>query len=116
MSAVTDTPGFPSGYELINPTTATGITVALMTPTTGSYIGQHAVSALITVEVGAVRFTIDGTTPTTTVGHALAVGDSFTIRGPVGVANFSCIDNGGTSDVHITVFHAHKASDIDSGV
>ena len=116
MPAVTDTPGFADGYEKLNPTSATGITATLKVPTSGTYNRNNAVSALITVEVAAIRFTLDGTTPTTTVGHSMAVGDSFMIRGPVNVDNFSCIDNGGTSDVHVTVFYPHESKDIDAGI
>lgn len=35
--------------------------------------------ALITVEVGAVRFRLDGTAPTAAVGHVLEPGDKLTL-------------------------------------
>jgi hypothetical protein len=116
MPAVTDIPGIAGAYEKLNPTSATGITATLVKPTSGSYNNNQAAAALITVEGGAIRFTLDGTTPTTSVGHNMAVGDSFMIRGVTNVSNFKCIDNGGTSSVYVTVFYPHDSIRVNAGI
>ena len=54
----------PMGYQAITPTSSTALTVP-----------ARAQFALIRTEVQAVRWTDEGTTPTTTVGVLLAVAD-----------------------------------------
>ena len=59
-----------------------------------------AVGALLTLETGAIRYTIDGiTAPTSTVGHLMNPGDPMPVRlvGPQTVANFKAIRVTGTS-------------------
>lgn len=53
-------------------TTAVGLTPATYE--------DWSIRAIVTVEGGAVRFRSDGTNPTASVGHALEVGDSVTLR------------------------------------
>lgn len=71
-------------------TVALGITAAklvVQTVKTSSADGpafidtQRLDEALFTVETNPVRFRIDGTDPTASVGHLLNVGDSITISG-----------------------------------
>jgi hypothetical protein len=59
------------GYE-----TKTVSTTAVVL-TEGVY--QNNTRALITVEVGSVRFRLDGTAPTTSVGHLLSTGDQLVL-------------------------------------
>jgi len=40
---------------------------------------------------GAIRYWIDGSTPTATSGHYVAAGDSFTIVGTNNIRNFKAI-------------------------
>ena len=40
---------------------------------------------------GAIRYWIDGSTPTSTEGHYVAAGDSFTISGINNIRNFKAI-------------------------
>ena len=47
--------------------------------------------ALITAETADVRFRVDGTSPTASVGHKLASGDQLLLESPQEVANFSVI-------------------------
>jgi hypothetical protein len=47
--------------------------------------------AFITAETAAVRFRVDGTSPTASVGHQLASGDRLLLESPQEVANFSVI-------------------------
>jgi hypothetical protein len=57
---------------------------------------RRAHSVMISVETGAIRYTIDGTTPTTTagtaVGHLGEVGDVITITGFDNIKNFKAIN------------------------
>jgi hypothetical protein len=58
-------------------------------------IDQHPDDALITVEAAAVRFRVDGTAPTATVGHILEVGDVLELRGMGELGNFQAIRKDG---------------------
>ena len=58
---------------------------------TAGIIDQHHDDALITVETAAVRFRIDGTAPTATVGHILGVGDVLRLRGMGEIGKFQAI-------------------------
>ena len=57
---------------------------------------MQARRAVITVEVGAINFTFDGTTPTLTSGtyqgHVLNVGDVLTLNDTVEIHQFRCIN------------------------
>jgi hypothetical protein len=93
---VTDILGDAGGYENIVPgNTATGITATLLNATIHEATKQ-AMGALLTCENETVNFTFDGTAPTaiagTNVGHALAAGNSYVIRGIHNLRNFQCID------------------------
>ena len=62
---------------------------------TATIIDQHHDDALITVEAAAVRFRIDGTAPTATVGHVLEVGDVLELRGMGEIGKFQAIRRDG---------------------
>jgi len=55
--------------------------------------------ALITVETAQIRFTVDGTAPTATVGHVLNPGDNLDIDSNEDVAAFRAIRTGSISGV-----------------
>ena len=61
----------------------------------------HPNEALITVETADIRWTCDGTTPTTTattaVGHLTAFGDSIALIGYHNIKNFKAINAVGSS-------------------
>lgn len=63
---------------------------------TSTIIDQHPDDGLITVETAAVRFRIDGTAPTATVGHVLEVGDVLELRGMGELSKFQAIRRDGT--------------------
>ncbi|MEE9149976.1 MAG: hypothetical protein V3U27_21570 [Candidatus Tectomicrobia bacterium] len=63
---------------------------------TATIIDQHHDDALITVETAAVRFRIDGTAPTATVGHVLEVGDILELRGVGEIGKFQAIRRDGS--------------------
>lgn len=94
---VTENIGVACGFETISDTTsAIGFSAAKITPVTGNLVGKKARAAIISVETADIRFTIDGTTPTVTVGtgagHLLYSGNSFIVQGEKNVSNFRCIN------------------------
>lgn len=68
-------------------------TAATIAPTTG----EPANRAVVTVETAALRYTTDGTAPTTTDGHLLNAGDYVVVDGVSNVANFKAIRTTGSS-------------------
>lgn len=66
------------GFETITvSSTAIGLTSTLITPANK----QAALEVLITCETGNVRFRMDGTDPTSSVGHLLPATSSLTVTG-----------------------------------
>lgn len=59
--------------------------------------GEKAKRAIITVEDAQIRYTYDGTTPTSTVGHALNPFDVLTLVGSDNISNFKAIRKGSTN-------------------
>ena len=53
--------------------------------------------ALITVETAQIRFTVNGTAPTTTVGHIGDIGDTIELESNADIVAFRAIRTGGTS-------------------
>lgn len=73
--------------------TAIGFTTTKITPA-----GRpQATVALCRVETAEIRYTVDGTTPTTTVGTLLEIGDTLTVNGHDVLVSFRAIRTGGTS-------------------
>ena len=77
-------------YAVSVGTTAVSLTV----PATATH-------ALVSVDVGAntIRWTRDGTSPTTAVGHALQAGDMIEVEN---LSNFKMISTTGTSTVQVS--------------
>lgn len=75
------------------PDSATALTAATYNVSTR----PHARVALITVEDAQISFTLDGTTPTATVGHLADIGDTITLRNSNEVNRFQAIRTGSTS-------------------
>lgn len=77
--------------------TAGGIafTAATYAPTGG--VPKRAKRAFVTAETAQMRYTYDGTAPTSTVGHILEAGQSITVEGYTNVSAFRAIRTGGTS-------------------
>ena len=66
---------------------------------------QRCVEVLVTFEDQPARYTVDGTAPTTTVGHLIAAGDTAIIQGFENISKFRAIRTGGTnSAAAITYF------------
>lgn len=53
--------------------------------------------ALLTLETAEIRFTYDGTAPTTTVGHVMSPGDRIELIGYASINAFRAIRTGATS-------------------
>lgn len=55
--------------------------------------------AVITVDTADIRFTVDGTPPTATVGHLLSPDDTLTLRSNEDIVAFRAIRTGSVSAV-----------------
>lgn len=68
--------------------------------------GSRVRKAFCTLDTstGPIRFTYDGTTPTTTVGHILTAGNYVVIEGEADIANFMAIRTGSTSGTLIVTY------------
>ena len=71
------------------------LTASKITPS-GQAMATQAVCRLETAEI---RYTVDTTTPTTTVGTLLEPGDTLTLNGHDVLSNFQAIRTGATSGV-----------------
>ena len=94
-------------YETISPgDTSTGITAAIRAPTSGAFKNLNAMAALVTVEDNTIRFTLDSTAATASVGHLMSAGQSYVIQHESDVVNFRCIDavSGATGNIKVTTF------------
>lgn len=74
---------------------AIGFTAAHINNTVGAH--PAATDASCRLETAQIRWTIDGTTPTTTVGILLEIGDVLTLAGNDTLNNFRAIRTGGSS-------------------
>ena len=75
--------------------TAIGFTSATIIPEKRT----KPIQAVFIVETAQIRFTVDGTTPTTTVGFLAEIGDIVTINGEGDIKNFKAIRTGSTDAV-----------------
>ena len=88
------------GYELINPTSATGFTAANLTND-----GRPVTAAFISVLTHPVRIRMDDTNPTAAAGLYLAAGTQMWITGHENLTNFKAIDtSAGASEVTVLFF------------
>jgi len=91
--------GEVKAYESITTATAIGFTSTYFRYP--SDFGAPMKAALITVETADIRFTMDGTTPTTTattaIGHLMVSGQSYVVRGWENIRNFKCVNAVGSS-------------------
>ena len=82
-------------YESLTITNAAAVPL-----TRGTYV--NATKALITVEDNPIRIRIDGTDPTTAVGHLLSAGDSITLEFTSDIYEFGAIATGGNAVLRVT--------------
>ena len=106
IDAIKDTAGVKKITDTVN-AQLTGSNAAVHESLTvdntvgGVGFAGHAANiyALITCETAQVRFTVDGTAPTTTVGHLLNPGDVLRLDSNADIAAFRAIRTGATSGV-----------------
>jgi 2-phospho-L-lactate guanylyltransferase (CobY/MobA/RfbA family) len=83
------------GYESITvAATAIGVSTTVYAP-----VGGRATKAFFTLETGQIRIRYDGTSPTSTEGHLVEVGQSFELDGATNIQQFRAIRTGQTSGV-----------------
>lgn len=93
------------GHESITvAATAVGFTSATITPTTGRPCSR----AFVTAETAQMRYTYDGTTPTSAVGHLLDVGDVLAVEGITNVVNFKAIRTTASSGTLMCTYDRFK--------
>lgn len=97
-----------AGIESVSPSMAgSGETLTIADTAVGFTAGNISVvssdgtvkagRAVFVLEGGDCRFTVDGTTPSTTVGTLVKAGSSVEITGVTNIANFRAIRTGSTS-------------------
>ena len=112
MAAITIGPGRPYAHESIAVDATAGgkaLTAATYNATliaNGQVTNRRPVRALITVEDQSLRWTVDGTTVSSTVGHlAAATSDPFMLEGYDAITQFRAIRATGTSsNIRVTYF------------
>lgn len=99
----------------LNPTLFEALTVSTTAVTlTVANLGQGqgpessiapAIAVFITVEAQPVRFRLDGTAPTSSVGHLLSAGDTIFLTGAKTLRDFKVIRSGASdATLHVTYF------------
>ena len=83
-----------SAHEAI---TVAGTAVGL---TAATIVGSN--KAVLTVEVAPIRFTVDGTTPTASVGHLAQVGDVIKLDSEDELRKFRAIRTGASGTIMAT--------------
>lgn len=77
------------GYESITVST----TAVALAASNAGYLSADF--AMLTVESNPISFTLDGRTPTSTIGHAAAVGSKIDLENNWEINNFQMIRSGG---------------------
>jgi hypothetical protein len=100
-------------YESLTSTTAVKTLTATkyrVVSVLGSGSPAHTVAtviaeeALVTVETNSIRWTVDGTTPSTTVGHLAAAGDVIDLEGFDAIRKFQFTRASADGAIHVTYF------------
>jgi len=86
-------------YEVIDRETISSLTDSV--GFTAAKLVSRKVYAIIQAVDGNVRFTIDGTTPSTSLGLRLTQDSSVEVWGSDTMTNFRCIDDGGTAKLEV---------------
>jgi hypothetical protein len=86
--------------------TAVGLSATKYNPgdSTSNFGRRNAETALITVEGDSVHWTVDGTTPTATIGHLATAGSAITLEGYDTIRNFRAIQTATAAVLHVTYF------------
>jgi hypothetical protein len=87
------------GYNFEQLTVSTSVQVLTPSKYMDSLTSGGACNAYLTIENGDVRYTYDGTTPTSTVGHILQAGGSIVLSGQNQIGSFKCFRIGAVNAV-----------------
>ena len=71
---------------------------------TSGKLTSSLIYAFIQAIDGDIRFTEDGTTPTSSLGVRLTQDSSVEIWGTTAMADFRCIDDGGTAKLEVIFY------------
>ena len=94
-------PGKPFASEKVNIDGATSLTPATYRDDSGQE--RSARHAVITVDGQPIRWTVSGTTPTSTLGHGADADSLIILHGIEQIEGFEAIKEGGTaSDIQVT--------------
>jgi hypothetical protein len=105
-----DAPRDAYNYETLAPVASTGFTASIINPTDSGKLSSEpsgkgkCKAVLVTVTGQPIRFTLNGTTPTSTVGNVLAVNDSLWLTGYDNIEDFRCIETAASASVQATFF------------
>ena len=91
----------PVSHATLAPTTSTGIGLG-STVTDPTNVGQASRCFVGPVETNSIRYWLDGTVPTSTVGHLIPTAGSFTLSGRGEVLQFRMIGASGTASVPVS--------------
>lgn len=98
-------PGIKSSCVAFTTLTATVSTSAVAITSFTGYTAaklERASRAIVAVIAQPISLTIDGTTPTATVGIGIAANNWFTVEGIDNITNIKCIRTG-ASDANVTI-------------
>jgi hypothetical protein len=87
------------GYDFEQLTVAGSVQVLTPSKYKDSTTSGGASNAFITSETAEIRYRYDGGTPSSTVGHILAIGGILVLSGQNQMSNFKCIRTGAISAV-----------------
>lgn len=91
------------GFNFEQLTVTTGVQVLTPSKYAATSGFESAASAFLTLNGGDIRYTYDGTTPTSSVGHILRDGGMLTLLGQNQMGAFKCIQTGSSSsEISIT--------------
>lgn len=85
----------------ITSSTAVGLTAAKYATASGADFEK---AALVSLETASVRFRLDGTSPTPTVGHLVVFGDSFKVTSRADMGRLKLIGATATGTAQVTYF------------
>ena len=90
-----------ASYMKLEQITVANVSIGFTAANINNTAGNHpaATSAVCRLETAEIRYTLDTTPPTTTVGVLLEIGDVLTLNGNETLNTFRAIRTGGTSGV-----------------
>ncbi len=97
-------------YETLTCAASTGLTASKLNPTDAGGLASFpngkgkAQAVLLTATGQTIRYTLNGTTPTATVGHPLAVNEGVLLRGYDNLEDLRFIETAATASVQATFF------------